>query len=75
MNGVESEEKRMLREVAQSGAKAVTPAVSGEGKAENADDGVDEDDSDESDDGTPVPTDDASPAASTRSKSRQRKKG
>jgi hypothetical protein len=86
MNGVESEEKKMLRDIAKGGdgaapAEQAVPTKADPGrdesiKTEDASEDDDEDAGEESsDDGTPVPVDDASPAASTRSKARQRKKG
>ncbi|SMR49323.1 unnamed protein product [Zymoseptoria tritici ST99CH_3D1] len=75
MNGVESEEKKMLRDVAKGGkaeSATTSPVVASESVETEA--AEDENESNESDEGTPAPVEDASPAASTRSKARQRQK-
>lgn len=75
MNGVESEEKKMLRDVAKGGkaeSATTSPVVASESVETEA--AEDENERNESDEGTPAPVEDASPAASTRSKARQRQK-
>lgn len=78
MNGVESEEKRMLKQIAGEPLSPATPVTAVDGAAEGSE-GVDDDDDEVDEVETPGEDEETSdisgtPAGSTRSKARQRKK-